>query len=153
MKYSWVQRKLGTFLYDAKGLGKGNAMWTESSACDVQIFKKIREETRGGNKKWGQKRKWRRRNKTREEKRREAYQSKRDWKGTDRKGDTNMGKGRRQGGERGCLSSGQVQLTLNCLALELEHLNVPEGPEEWSIEDGVPPLSHQRFALFSSLFL
>lgn len=25
----------------------------------------------------------------------------------------------------GCLSSGQVQLTLNCLALELKHLNMP----------------------------
>lgn len=30
----------------------------------------------------------------------------------------------------GCLSSGQVQLTLNCLALELKHLNMPEGLEE-----------------------
>lgn len=49
-----------------------------------------------------------------------------------------------RGGERGCLSSGQVQLTLNCLALELEHLNVPEGLEEWSM-DGVPPPPESLF--------
>lgn len=42
------------------------------------------------------------------------------------------------------MSSGQVQLTLNCLALELEHLNVPEGPEEWSV-DRVPPPSRASF--------
>jgi len=44
-------------------------------------------------------------------------------------------KGRKAGVEKGgCLSSGQVQLTLNCLALELEHLSVPEGLEEWSTD-------------------
>lgn len=42
------------------------------------------------------------------------------------------------------MSAGQVQLTLNCLALELEHLNVPEGPEEWSV-DRVPPPSPASF--------
>lgn len=52
------------------------------------------------------------------------------------------------GGERGCLSSGQVQLTLNCLALELEHLTVPEGLGEWSIEHKVPPPSEPLFFSF-----
>lgn len=37
------------------------------------------------------------------------------------------------------MSSGQPQLTLNCLALELEHLDVPKGLEEWSTEEGKPP--------------
>lgn len=51
----------------------------------------------------------------------------------------------------GCLSSGQVQLTLNCSALELEHLNVPEGLEEWRL-DGVPTLPYTLYsALFSTL--
>lgn len=36
--------------------------------------------------------------------------------------------------KEGCLSSGQVQLTLNCLALELEHPNVPQGFKEWSVD-------------------
>lgn len=62
------------------------------------------------------------------------------WKGKERKGENELiGRGRGHGWKRGCLSSGQVQLTLNCLALELEHLNVPEGPEEWSVNRGPPP--------------
>lgn len=65
------------------------------------------------------------------------------WKGRERKRINRKGKGGR-GGKRGCLSSGQVQLTLNCLALELEHLSVPEGPEEWSV-DRVPPPSESSF--------
>lgn len=35
-----------------------------------------------------------------------------------------------------CLSSGEVQLTLNCLGLELEHLILPRGDEEQRM---VPP--------------
>lgn len=52
-----------------------------------------------------------------------------------------------RGGGRGCLSSGQVQLTLNCLALELEHLNAPEGLEEWSMDRVPPPPESPFFSL------
>lgn len=50
-----------------------------------------------------------------------------------------------QGWRKGRLSSGQVQLTLNCLALELEHLGVPEGVEEWRVD--TPPSEHLFFSL------
>lgn len=38
--------------------------------------------------------------------------------------------------KRGSLSSGEVQLPLNCLGLELEHLIVPRGDEEQRMDSG-----------------
>lgn len=38
--------------------------------------------------------------------------------------------------KRGCLSSGEVRLTLNCLGLELEHLIVPRGDGELRMDSG-----------------
>lgn len=53
------------------------------------------------------------------------------------------GKGGRE--EEARLSSGQVQLRLNCLASELEHPNVPGGGEEWSVDRAPsPPKPCQR---------
>lgn len=69
-----------------------------------------------------------------------------DERGKERKG----GRLNRKG--RGCLSLGQVRLTLNCLALEIEHLSVPKGLEERGMQREAPPpkprfLSPPRFDL------